>query len=391
MDKLKIKKLTPILIALPSLSLGIAWNMKSTVLPLLVNTVTKSSFKLGLIMTVGPIAGMIFNYLGGVISDRANFKLGKRKPWVILGGSLGCLFLILIGFTPSYILLFIVAFATYSALNFFQGAYYSWIPEAVEPNQIGKVNGLGKLFYSLGGMILFFLGVTLFNIQKELPFILILVFVLVPMIITTTFVKEKNITNTKPPKLSLDFLKNIPAMRVFMTGFFFYIANGLITPFWIPYYEKANHFTSNEISMALIAFTLVGLVLSIFIGVCCDKWNKQHIFLIACITYAIAFFIGWNVHGLAMLWGFALISGVAFVTMQVVFYALIPEVAPKEKLGEYMGVNNIFLCIPQIISSILGGYLLSSNNGYLIFPIAIIALIIGAITIGFGKLTKNKV
>ena len=44
--------------------------------------------------------------------------------------------------------------------------------------------------------------------------------------------------------------------------------------------------------------------------------------------------------------------------MQVVFYALIPEVAPKEKIGEYMGINNIFLCVPQIIGSILGGYLL---------------------------------
>ena len=41
--------LTPILIALPSLGLGLSWNMKSTVLTLLVKSITSSDFKLGII------------------------------------------------------------------------------------------------------------------------------------------------------------------------------------------------------------------------------------------------------------------------------------------------------------------------------------------------------
>ncbi|MDO4534990.1 MAG: MFS transporter [Clostridium perfringens] len=382
--------LTPILIALPSLGLGLSWNMKSTVLTLLVKTITPSDFKLGLITAIGPVAGMIFPYLSGVISDRTNFKIGKRKPWVLLGGCLGSIFLFLFGFSPNYIVLFLLTFGIYSSLNFLQGSYYSWMPEAVKPNQIGTVNGLGKLFYSLGGTILFFIGVYLFYINKELPFILILCCIMIPVFIVCFFVKEESAHVKQKSKLSFDFLKNKRAMKVFMTAFFFYIAYGLMTPFWIPYYEKYNNFTSSEISLALTSFTLIGLFLSLFIGLWCDKWNKQYIFLIACIVYIVAFIIGWNVSSISMLWVFAVTFGIGFVIMQVVFYALIPEVAPKEKIGEYMGINNIFLCIPQIISSILGGYLLDISQGHLIFPIAIASLIVACIVIGFGKIEKNK-
>ncbi|MGL5634718.1 MAG: MFS transporter [Sarcina sp.] len=389
MTKQQKKNLTPWLLALPSFGLGLAWNMKSTVLPLLVKSITTSNFKLGLLTTVGPIAGIIFPYLAGVISDRTNLKIGKRKPWVLVGGFLSAIFLVALGYSPNYILMFIFAFGSYAALNFFQGAYNPWMPEAVEENEIGRVNGLSKLVYSLGGMLFFFTAVKLFNINKSFPFLLILVCVLVPLLITTILVKEDDSKFKEPSKISLDFLKNLPVMRVFMTVFFFYAAYGLITPFWIPYFSATDHFSGVQISYALIGFTIVGLVLSVFIGNLCDKLNKQYILLTSCILYAIAFILGWFVKDLANLWVFAIISGAAFIILQISFYAIIPEIVPKEKIGEYMGINNVFICVPQIVTSLLGGYLLSIHKGFLIFPISITFAIIGCIIIGYGKLIKK--
>lgn len=45
-------KLVPILISLPAIGLGLAWNMNSTVVPLLVALVTKSSFLLGILVAM---------------------------------------------------------------------------------------------------------------------------------------------------------------------------------------------------------------------------------------------------------------------------------------------------------------------------------------------------
>ena len=386
MNTKKNRFLIPFLISLPSIGLGLAWNMNSTIVPLLIKTVTPSAFKLGLLVTMAPVTGMIFPYLGGAISDRTNMKFGKRKPWVLLGGIIGAISLFLLGFSTEYILMFIFAFMVYAALNFAQGAYYSWMPEAVKPNQIGMVNGFGKLFFALGGVLVFFFGVKLFNIGNSVPFIAVLVAVLLPIFIVTLFIKEDTTKETKKNKLSLDFLKNKSAMKLFMCAFFFYIGYGFIMPFWIPYYSKINHFSSTDISYALVGFTAMGLVFSILIGFLCDKFNKQLITFIACIVFGASFIIGWNVHSLTSLWAFTLVYGLGYAILQVSFYALIPVVAPKEKLGEYMGFNNIFLCIPQIISNLIGGYLITSNHGSLIFPISIVALIIAALIIGVGKI-----
>lgn len=384
MDKKKV--FMPLFMAIPSFGLGFIWNMKSTLLPLLVKTVTPSDFKLGIVAALCSFTGIFFPYLGGVLSENKYFKMGKRKPWSLIGGILGSIFILLLGFSDSYFTIILCVFIAWSSFNFFQGAYYAWMPESVESGQVGTVNGLGKLFYSFGGLLFYFFAVYLFNVEKHLPFILIAILAIIPILITCYKVKETDTPTTNDKfKFNLDFLKNKPAMKVFLTGSCFYLAYGIITPFWIPYYEKVDHFTGTEISLALTSLTLVGMILSVVIGVCCDKWRKDRIFLICCIIYGIAFLIGWNVKSLGMLWIFAIVSGIAFIMFQVAYYSLMPEIAPKGHVGEYMGLNNVFICIPQIISSIIGGILLDYNLGFIIFPFAIISMIVGAIIISTYK------
>ena len=51
-------KLVPILMALPSIGLGLAWNMNSTVVPLLVETATKSAVQLAILVAMASVTGI---------------------------------------------------------------------------------------------------------------------------------------------------------------------------------------------------------------------------------------------------------------------------------------------------------------------------------------------
>lgn len=381
----------PFLIALPSMGIGIIWNMNSTVIPMLIGTTTTSANAIANIVMMAPITGIFMPYIAGIISDRTTSKMGKRKPWVILGTILAAILLIALGVSTKYLAMFIFATLLYGVVNFYVGPYFSLMPESVEKNQIGLVNGWGKLLMSLGGVIFFVFGVSLYNINPIYPFILVLVLLLVPTLFAMFLIKEDNSKFQKPSKISLDFLKNTAAMRVFMTAFFFYLGYGLVMPFMVPYFEKVSHFSSSDISAALAVFTFMGLVFSYFVGRWCDKSNKQFILFIACAIYGIGFAVGIFAFSLPVLWVFTLLSGIGFVILQVVFYALIPDLAPKEKLGEYMGINNVFLCVPQIIGNQVGGHLLSSGHQSLLFPLAVVSLVVACIIIGVGKLKfENK-
>lgn len=384
--KNKNSKLVPILISLPSIGLGLAWNMNSTVVPLIVATVTKSSILLGLLVSMASFTGIFAPYISGILSDR----VGKRKPFVLVGSLAGGICLFLLGYSSFYFEMFIFAFMFYLSMNFYQGVYYAWVPEAVEKNAIGLATGFRTSFYFIGGIIVFASGVILFNINPALPLVVSGIVVIITNLITIASVKEdSNRLMKSTPKLSLDFLKNKSAMKIFMTAFFLYLSYGFIMPYWIKYYEKMNGFTSNQISTALIGMTLMGLIFSIFIGKLCDKHNKQLILFIACTIWLIGFIVGAFVINLSMLWAFTLIFGLACAMFSIVFYVLIPVVAPKDRLGEYMGINNIFLSIPQIIGNLIAGELVT-NNAFLIFPCCIIFIIIAMLICGIGRIKINN-
>ena len=105
-------KLVPILISLPAIGLGLAWNMNSTVVPLLVALVTKSSFLLGILVAMASVTGIFAPYISGILSDR----VGKRKPFVLIGSLAGAIFLFLLGFSSFYFEMFIFAFLSRSLL-----------------------------------------------------------------------------------------------------------------------------------------------------------------------------------------------------------------------------------------------------------------------------------
>jgi len=76
------KKLVPYVVGIPNLSVGLLWAMNMSLIPMLVGTVTQSNSKLGLLTGMGAFTGIFVQYLAGMISDRSNFKMGKRKPFI---------------------------------------------------------------------------------------------------------------------------------------------------------------------------------------------------------------------------------------------------------------------------------------------------------------------
>ena len=382
------KKRLPFIIGIPNMGVGLLWAMNMSLIPMLVATVTDSNQKLGILVSMGAFTGIFVQYLAGVLSDRSHFKMGKRKPFMIAGSLVSAVFICIMPFTKSYTLMFIAASIFYFSLNFYQGPYYSLIPETVSDKQLGLANGFSKVVSVLGSAVIFIAGPTLWSKAQYLPFFLAALLSLSSVIVTALLVKEEPGNISATTKFSFDFLQNSSAMKLFIGVFFVFLGYGCITPFFVKYCTTALNLTAAAASTGLLVLTIVGAIFAAPLGMLSDKIERRRVLMLGALIFAIAMAAATFVKTALMLYIVLSVVGIGFIAIQVTIYAILAEIVPPERIGEYMGLMNLFVSLSQFIASNAMGYVLDSLGWKLYFPIASCAMFIAFIILFFSRFEK---
>lgn len=392
---MKNNKSMPYIIGLPNLGVGLLWAMNMTLIPMLVATYSTNNRQAGLLISMGAFTGIFVQYISGLISDRSNFKMGKRKPFMLIGSIFTTLFMCLMPFAQGYKLLFLFSFIFYFSLNFYQGPYYSLLPEIVEENQLGLANGFARVVSILGAAFIFITGPYLWesksslNINHSLPFFVGALLGIITVLITVFMIKEKKVSATcRPSSFSLDFIKYPSAMKLFAAVFFIYLGNGCVTPFFVKYCVNSLHISEGTASFSLLLLTVVGALFAYPIGVLSDKIARKKVMCAGAVIYALSLTAGYFVRSSAMLYIVMSIVGIGFIDIQVTSYAILAEVVPPARLGEFMGIFNFFVSISQFIANNLMGTLLDAIGYRIFFPSAALFLTIAALIIGLSSIEK---
>lgn len=384
------KKYVPYLIGIPNMGVGLLWAMNMVLIPLLVNTVTKSNTKLGALTSMGAFTGIFVQYIAGMISDRSHFKMGKRKPFMLIGSICAAIFICVMPFASSYIGMFIAAFVFYFSLNFYQGPYYSMIPETVDENQLGLANGFSKVVSVLGSAVIFVVGPSLWEKGHYLPFFLAAALALGSVIITALFIKEKSTNVKSPAKLSFDFLKRPAVMKLYISVFFIFLSYGCITPYFVKYCTTILNLTSNTASTALLLLTISGAIFAAPMGILSDKTERRKVLLLGTLIFTVAIAFGFLCKSAISIYIMLSVVGIGFIAIQVTIYSILAEIVPPERMGEFMGIMNLFISLSQFIATNVMGVFLDSFGFSLFLPIAAAIMFIAFLIIFFSKFPKYK-
>jgi maltose/moltooligosaccharide transporter len=125
------KKLTNtfyILLSLPSTAMGFALSIQIAALSWILNTKYNLNIhEIGIVWAAGPIAGIFGQVIVGMISDKVWFWGGRRRPFILVGGTLAALMLIalpnidkinsFLNFTSLIVIATIVALSLDLAIN----------------------------------------------------------------------------------------------------------------------------------------------------------------------------------------------------------------------------------------------------------------------------------
>jgi len=147
---------------------------------------------LGMLRSAGLLVAILVQPAAGLLSDRSMLRVGRRRPFIILGTLLDMVFLAMIAFAGSYWLLFAAVLLLQFSSNIAHGALQGLIPDRVPEDQRGRASAVKAVMELLPVILVGFTTAPLVGTGRlTLAIGLVMAFLLVTMVITVLAVREE--------------------------------------------------------------------------------------------------------------------------------------------------------------------------------------------------------
>jgi MFS family permease len=108
---------------------------------------------LGAITLAGVVTAVIVQPTVGAISDFAETRWGRRKPFIVIGSVLDVFFLWAVAAADTYTAILVALVLLQFASNFAQGPFQGYVPDLVPARQVAKASGLMGVMIIFGGIV----------------------------------------------------------------------------------------------------------------------------------------------------------------------------------------------------------------------------------------------
>lgn len=404
------------------LGIQFGWSLQMANMSGIYKFLGASEANLGYLWLAAPLTGMIIQPLLGQISDNTWTRLGRRRPFILLGALLSVIALFLMPNSSSLFMAAALLLLLDGSLNIAMQPYRALVAD-VSPTsqqtlcysvQTALVGTGATLAYALPWVLLHIFNLQEANIPGTVPLSLKISFYigavvfLVANLWTVLFSKEYP-PEEKPAGKSINFLdiivsfirmpkimREVSVVQFFtwmgLFCIFLYFCIGVAQNiFGLP--PGASVTDNQDFSKLLEQGVAVG-------GLCFALYNVVSIFYAMLLPFIAKAITRKGAHILSLLLGSAgLIAckfihtpwllfvamigvGAAWASIVTIPYAILAGSLPKNKMGLYMGLFNIMICVPEIIAAFLLGWVVSAffhNNAMTAIFLAGIFLAIAAV------------
>lgn len=381
---------------------------------------------LALVVAWGTIVAFIVNPLVGALSDYATFRMGRRRPFMIVGTIFNVIALVLFAFAPSWfssadlLIAFILLFLLLQITNNVANAPWSAIiADKVPQHQRGATAGFNGLFTLLGTAVGSIVAGLIVNKNDSLPiyrneivqiFLLIAIVQIAFVIYTVVTVKETPLQTEarfelrsvlkrfffKPsqyPDLSWVLLARLLLMMGIWGVFYFlqYYFDDVLGGPGVKTIFFGSAFSGEQFNGALFQpiLLIAALPTSLVAGWISDhKGRKGLVYLSGAVMTVVCFlFIWFPSQGLALLAG--AFFGIGYGAYSSVDWALTCDVLPPtDEAGKFLGLWSAMGIIPQVVGITVGAVILQvlrgmpNHFGYtVLFLVTVVYFVLGTVII----------
>ena len=384
------------------------------------------------LMLLAAIISLFMPPIVGTLSDRTPGSLGRRRPYIVIGGLLLAMSTPLLVHSGSMIIFLAGLSLLLVGKNILTPAYQSLVPDFVPAEQRGEaagyVGGMTILGNVLGlGLAALLLGsisqhaYAMIRLNAGIYYVVTAFLVVVGIVITVLFVREVPLMahsrekDTSVDKPTTSFLsrfvhdwispwRNRNFTLVFLTRASLMLGLTLFMLYIEYYFANVQHVGNFVQVTGLIAIlALAGAVLSgLSLGILSDRFARRApIVSVAtlCMSLASLAFVFFPSSLAMWLFPLGVLFGLGYGAYTSVDWALSIDVLPAiEKAGKDLGVWNASSTLPAIFAPLLGNAIINACAdagqtalGYrLIFGAAALFLVLAAFGILFVREQKRN-
>lgn len=357
---------------------------------------------LSIVIAIGAILALIAFPLFGRLSDRTTSRLGRRRPWILLGAILiaaGAPIILAAHNTAVLTIGWILTTVGYSSVTV---AVTSLIPDQFEPLKRGPASAIVGISLPVGALVGLFIAQA---VSPNLAAMILLpaAVAVVGAVVFVVVLNDRAISKAELPPFGVraffsTFWVNPARHPSFALAWFsrlcIFLGIAAVNAYQAFYLIIALHFKVTEVAGAIflstLALTISSLVLAPIAGKISDRIGRRKPFVIAAaVIFTVGLFIVANAHDFGTFIIAMAVMGVGQGVYLAVDVALITQILPDpENPGQAVGVMNLAnnlpgSIIPAIAPAVLaiGASAAAPQNFTSLFLFGAIAGIVGALLI----------
>jgi MFS family permease len=317
---------------------------------------------IGLLANERSFVGAFIQPIVGRMSDRTRTRLGRRRPYFLVGIPLMCVALLILAMHPPFWIMLGVMTVAAFFLSIAWDPYMALLADLFPSDQRGRVGGLIGVGSGLGTVLLLLLAFALWELNEPWVFILTVAILLVTWGYTFLKLREPELPAevAAPPKAAspLAYLRSLrpypEAAKYTIAITFFWLGTGGAIPFITLFGTRARGATEQESFLLPLVATAVNALGAVPVGFLADRFGKKRVMLTALLLFGVCSLIGSQSQTLwqaTIALGFIGLANAGMVQIN----PLLTDLVPKARTAEFIGLVSAVFSFAQPLGSMLVG------------------------------------
>ena len=367
--------------------ISIIWPLFNSLIPPMLEDLGLSAVVVGFILTWDNIINMFVQPWVGSLSDRTRTRIGRRKPFLILGAPMAALFFIMVPFVrENFILIGTAILCTNIGMAIFRTPTVAYLGDLFRPEDRSKANGVINLMGGLGAAAALFGGGALYKIGVPLPFIVGSGVMLLAIGVVLIFVREPELEEEGPDQESTpglwDNIRQVASgpdkngIYLLAAIFFWFVGWNAMEAFFTIYARQVLEIEVGTGTQMLTAFAASLVLFAIPSGLVATRIGRKPTILIGLAGMFIGLVVGFFIRNPTVLLILLALMGVFWALVNINSLPMVYDLGGEESIGAYTGLYYFSSSAAAITGPILGGWLidLTSHSWLWIFSAIFLGL-----------------